>query len=580
MKNFVFLIKEIDQSLGNNEKKRIIKRYFSEILGLKKKAKVSTPKVCEDTWQSLYWAIKFLCGEKIRGSISTAVLRKFLSTKLLIQDWLIEESYQAVGDLAETVAHLCTKKQLSNTNAADLSLNEKVKSYKQLCNKTDNEKIDFLAREFTNQDYYYIFTVCKLFTGGFRLGISRLQVGHVLSDICGISKEEIASRLILLFKANDPDTQVIKFLFNELLEKEKNEQNFIFDTLVPVPFFLSHPLSTTGAQDFFKVQVFEEWVAEWKWDGARCQLIAKRSEKKDGFSIELWTRGEEFVSEKFPEIINASKHAVMSDIILDGELLIWDSLKNMPEKFQILQKRLGKKRVSLKEKELSKPVFMIYDVLFLDGQDLRLFQFQERRTILEKFFYRYLKSFPEFLISPQLEGASWLDYNRLHKQSRSLNVEGLMLKRRSGFYGLGRTKGKIGFDSFKWKIPPLSVDAVIIYAQRGHGIRSGLYSDYTFGVINDEKDSFEIVPFTKAYSGLTSEDLKTVDKKIKKLIEDSFGPVKKVKPEIVVELNFDSIALSKRHKSGVAVRFPRMKRLRFDKKVEEIDRLSTLKNLL
>jgi hypothetical protein len=155
-----------------------------------------------------------------------------------------------------------------------------------------------------------------------------------------------------------------------------------------------------------------------------------------------------------------------------------------------------------------------------------------------------------------------------------------MLKRRSGFYGLGRTKGKIGFDSFKWKIPPLSVDAVIIYAQRGHGIRSGLYSDYTFGVINDEKNSFEIVPFTKAYSGLTSEELKKVDKKIKKLIEDSFGPVKKVKPEIVVELNFDSIALSKRHKSGVAVRFPRMKRLRFDKKVEEIDRLSTLKKFI
>ena len=243
MKNFVFLIKEIDQSLGNNEKKRIIKRYFSEILGLKKKAKVNTPKVCEDTWQSLYWAIKFLCGEKIRGSISTAVLRKFLSKKLLIQDWLIEESYQAVGDLAETVAHLSAKKQLSNTKAADHSLNEKVKSYKQLCNKTDDEKIDFLAHELTNQDYYYIFTVCKLFTGGFRLGISRLQVGHVLSDICGISKEEIASRLILLFKDDEPDTQVIKFLFNELLEEEKNEQNFIFDTLVPFPFFLSQPLS-------------------------------------------------------------------------------------------------------------------------------------------------------------------------------------------------------------------------------------------------------------------------------------------------------------------------------------------------
>ena len=243
---------------------------------------------------------------------------------------------------------------------------------------------------------------------------------------------------------------------------------------------------------------------------------------------------------------------------------------------------MSKKKPKLESKNddgFDKVIFMAYDILSLKGQDLRSDTLKNRKTILEKLFKERLTE-QEFMLSPIFVNLSPIEIDKQRISARQNNSEGVMLKRKNGQYGVGRTKGKTGYDSFKWKMNPLSVDAVIIYAQKGHGIRSGIFSDYTFAIFNDEKETEELVPFAKAYSGLSNSDMKVIDSKIKKITEESYGPVKKVRPEIIVELLFDSISESKRHKSGIAVRFPRMKRIRFDKTLNDIDRLSSLKKLI
>ena len=581
MIQFVKLIRKLDQALGNLEKKNLIKEYFQNVLLLENGNTINNFNKGQDQWPSLFWAIYFLSGEKLNRIFSSKLLKLCTIRKMNMPQWLFDECYDSVGDLAETIAHLVCDKKENNDDLA-VSLHKKIQSFIEIKNVDDKKKIKFLTRDFEDKSFYYIFTACKMFTGGFRLGISRLQVTQVISEICGVDKELIASRLIVFFKYNYPNVEVVKYLFSELLPVEQRAVKLDMSAAIPFPFYLSQNLSDQIKDEFFRAYRPEDWIIEWKWDGIRMQLLVKINTETQKRDIQLWTRGEEFVSEKFPELIAATDKCINEDVVLDGELLVWDFNKNKPKNFSSIQKLLSKKKPKLKSKNddsFGKVIFMVYDILSLKGQDLRSEALENRKIILEKFFKERLTE-QEFMLSPIFISLSRIEIDKLRRSARQNNSEGVMLKRKSGQYSIGRTKGKKGYDSFKWKMNPLSVDAVIIYAQKGHGIRSGIFSDYTFAIFNDEKETEELVPFAKAYSGLSNSDIKVIDGKIKKIVEESYGPVKKVRPEIIVELLFDSISESKRHKSGIAVRFPRMKRIRLDKTLNDIDRLSALKKLI
>ena len=581
MIQFVKLIRSLDQALGNLEKKNCIKEYFQNALLLENENTTKNLNKSQDQWPSLFWAIYLLSGEKLNRIFPSKLLKMYTIRKTNMPQWLFDECYESVGDLAETIAHLvCDKKEIKDDLST--SLHQKIQSFIGIKNADDEKKLNFLTTDFEDKSFYYIFTVCKMFTGGFRLGVSRLQVTQVISEICEVDKELIASRLIVFFKQNYANIEAVKYLFSELLPVEQRSVKLAMSAAIPFPFYLSQNLSDQMRDEFFRSYRPEDWIIEWKWDGIRMQLLVKINTETQKKDIQLWTRGEEFVSEKFPGLIEATDKCIKEDVVLDGELLVWDFNKNKPKNFSSIQKLLGKKKPKLESKiddSFDKVIFMAYDILSLKGQDLRSNTLTNRKTILEKLFKEHLKE-QEFILSPIFVRLSPIEIDKLRRSARQNNAEGVMLKRKNGQYGVGRIKGKTGYDSFKWKMNPLSVDAVILYAQKGHGIRSGIFSDYTFAIFNDEKDTEELVPFAKAYSGLSNSDIKLIDSKIKKITEDSYGPVKKVRPEIIVELLFDSISESKRHKSGVAVRFPRMKRIRFDKTLNDIDRLSSLKKLI
>ncbi len=319
-----------------------------------------------------------------------------------------------------------------------------------------------------------------------------------------------------------------------------------------------------------------DWLVEWKWDGIRAQLV-----KRDG-RLWLWSRGEELITERFPELHELAE-ALPDGSVLDGELVAWKEPATGSgavfgiQPFALLQQRIGRRTLSKKLLEEVPAALLAYDLLEWRGEDWRSRPQDERRARLELLVAEVGDA--RLQLSPQLTGRDWQDFARQREASRELGVEGLMLKRRDSLYGVGRTRD-LGL-WWKWKIDPFSVDAVLIYAQRGHGRRASLYSDYTFAVWDDSTPGERVlVPFAKAYSGLTDDEMRKVDAIIRKTTVEKFGPVRSVTPTLVFELGFEGIALSKRHKSGVAVRFPRMLRWRTDKRVEDADTLATLQGLL
>jgi DNA ligase-1 len=337
----------------------------------------------------------------------------------------------------------------------------------------------------------------------------------------------------------------------------------------PYPFFLAHPFNLPLDQFDAALGPPSDWIVEWKWDGIRAQLI-----KRAGV-VWLWSRGEELVTERFPELA-ALGEALPDGTVLDGEIAVWRDDRVQP--FAELQKRIGRKTLGAKLLRDIPVVLLAYDLLEWEGRDLRVLPQSQRRTLLDDLVTRM--QHPSLLPSPMLTGSDWPDLARQREAARTMGVEGMMLKRRDAQYGVGRTKD-VGV-WWKWKIDPLSIDAVLIYAQRGHGRRASLFSDYTFAVWDGPpgQEDRKLVPFAKAYSGLTDAEMARVDAIIRKTTVESFGPVKSVKPTLVFELGFEGIARSTRHKSGIAVRFPRMLRWREDKPVEEADTLQTLAALL
>lgn len=546
MKAFAALYRELDATTSSLAKQAALQRYLRLVPA-----------------KDAAWAVYFLAGGKPRQLVPNKLLRLLAQEAAGLPEWLFDESYEAVGDLAETIALLLPPP----TDAHELGLADWVEQHLlPLRNKPPEALADALRwqwRQLAPEERLVYF---KLITGAFRVGVSRLQVTQALAAVGALDAKRVAQRLMGYTHISGKPTAAD---YAALIAPESTGEVDQQTSGQPYPFFLAHPFNIPLEQFDSVLGDPSGWLIEWKWDGIRAQLV-KRAGR-----VWLWSRGEELVTDRFPEL------AVMGETlpdgtVIDGEIVVWRDDRVQP--FAELQKRIGRKTLAPKLLREIPVVLLAYDLLEWEGRDLRSTPQQERRTRLDDVLTA--AQHPSLIASPMLHGDSWLDLARQREAARSMGVEGLMLKQLDAHYGVGRTKD-VGV-WWKWKIDPLSVDAVLVYAQRGHGRRASLYSDYTFAVWDSapENPDRKLVPFAKAYSGLTDAEMARVDAVIRKTTIETFGPVRSVEPTLVFELGFEGIARSGRHKSGIAVRFPRMLRWRQDKPVEEADTLQTLEALL
>ena len=508
------------------------------------------------------WALYFLAGGKPRQTVPTGLLRSAAREAAGIPEWLFDESYDVVGDLAETIAHVLPPAP----QTIELPLHVWIEQRLLALRGQAPEAISSALRNYWNElDTPGRFLLTKLIGGSFRVGVAKSLVLRALAEATGIDAKLLAQRLMgYTDKSHAPDAARYALLVDPSQASSPAESG------QPYPFFLAHPfqaaIETLGD--------LADWQVEWKWDGIRAQFIRR------GASSWLWSRGEDLLNGRFPEI--DAMHAQLPDhTVLDGEIVVWRDGRVQP--FADLQKRIGRKTVTKKILADLPVAFLAYDLLEADGVDVRDWPQWQRRERLEQIVAGASRGAGDPLqISPLVDAPDWPTLTALRGESRARGVEGFMLKQREGRYGSGRTKD-VG-TWWKWKIDPYSVDAVLIYAQSGHGRRANLYTDYTFAVWDgesgDEANPRRLVPFAKAYSGLTDDEMRQVDQRIRQTTTEKFGPVRSVTPTLVVELGFEGIQASPRHKSGIAVRFPRMLRLRWDKPVDEADTLQTLRDFI
>lgn len=532
MRAFAALYEELDTTQSTNLKVAAMARYF----------RTAPP-------ADAAWATYILSGRRLKRFIGPALLKRWLIEEASLPEWLIEESYSSVGDLAETIALLSpgsarVESVAESTDDPALAdwIEERLLPLREADEDVQRRSIVDWWRELP---YRQCFLLNKLLTGELRVGVSQLLVTRALSDVTGIERTELAGRLMGDWQ---PGT-----LFWQALHAAESPRT---DPAVPYPFFLASPLEGDPAQ----LGERANWQVEWKWDGIRGQLIRRAGE------CHLWSRGEERITERFPEIIDAAA-SLPDGVVLDGEVVAWKDGRIQP--FALLQQRIGRKKLTAAILASVPVQFLAYDLLELDGQDLRASPLSERRAQLEKLL---AAASPILQVSPLVTEASWEELVTARAGSRQRNVEGLMLKALDSSYGTGRQRGTW----WKWKIEPHSFDAVMIYAQPGQGRRSNLYTDYTFGVWRDS----ELVPVAKAYSGLSNPEIAQLDRWIRANTIEKIGPVRSVEPTQVFELAYEGIAASGRHKSGIALRFPRILRWRTDKPPAEADTLANLQAML
>ncbi|MBS1524160.1 MAG: ATP-dependent DNA ligase [Bacteroidetes bacterium] len=536
MRAFAQLFLSLDESNKTNEKVRVLKEYFETVPDPDK-----------------MHMLALFTGRKPKRPINSTLIRNWAIEASKIPAWLFGESYLVVGDLAETMSLLMP----GNNSTNNKTLAEWIAEINAIGARTEEERKLWLMESWAMLDTQERFVFNKILTGGFRVGVSQNLVIKALSEVTGLDAATLTHRVMGNWQ---PET----YHYKQLVE----EQQASDDVSRPYPFFLAYPVQETSEKQRSAEELqatlgdASAWQAEWKWDGIRAQLI-----KREG-QIFIWSRGEDLATDKFPEL-HPFLHALPDGTVLDGEILSFSAGKPMP--FNVLQTRIGRKNLTKKILEESPVAVIAYDCLEYQAEDIRDKTQQERRQILEQL--QAATPFAGFFrLSPLIEFNSWEELAAIREQSRAMIAEGIMLKRKSAHYQVGRKRG----DWWKWKIDPLSVDAVMVYAQKGHGRRADLYTDYTFAVWDGDK----LVPFAKAYSGLTDQEISKVDYFVKRNTLEKFGPVRTVKPELVFEIGFEGINRSNRHKSGVALRFPRILRWRHDKPKEEADTIETLKALL
>lgn len=560
MRRFAQLFNELDSSTATTAKVQALKRYFAQV---------------DDA--DAAWAVYFLAGGKPRQVLNTGVMRVLACERAGIPDWLFEECYQAVGDLAETIAHvLPPAPAVSDVKLADW-VEHRLLPLRDMPPDAQAERIAAYCDEL---DASGRFLLTKLIGGGFRVGVSKLLVQRALAEHAGVDAKLVAQRMMgFTDKTARPDAAG----YRQLLA---GGQPVPADSGQPYPFFLAHAMD--GPTEGFDSRLGSpsDWIVEWKYDGIRAQVVRRAGK------VWIWSRGEELMTERFPEVV-ALAERLPDGTVLDGEILVWKG--DRPAPFNLLQQRIGRKLLTKKVLAEAPVSFMAYDLLEWQGEDVRAWPQSRRREQLQQI----VAEAAPMLLSPTVSRDDWPALAALREESRERGVEGFMLKHRDARYGTGRTKAEGTW--WKWKIEPLSVDAVLIYAQAGHGRRASVYTDYTFAVWNrtpaapeeaqatieaiaerrpPEPGALQLVPFAKAYSGLTDEEFRDVDRIIRQTTLEKFGPVRSVKPTLVFELGFEGINRSTRHKSGIAVRFPRMLRIRHDKPLHEADTLQTLEELL
>jgi len=526
MERFTRLYDAIDRTTSTNAKVDAMAAYFA-----------SAPPA------DAAWAVFFLTGRRLKRLLPYSSINSWTLAATRLPPWVLEECYAIVGDGAETAALVLD--QLPSAPSEDLSLarwvEDRILPLKGLDPAAQEQRVTTWWRSL---DRLQRFIFLKLVTGELRVGVSQTLVVRALAQAAQLPPAALAARIMGEWSPT-PEW------FAALLSHERTDD----DRSRPYPFFLASPLE----EPVETLGDVSGWLVEWKWDGIRAQLV------KRGGVLHLWSRGEELITHRFPEITAAASR-LPDGTVLDGEVLAFRDDRPLP--FSALQQRIGRQKQVAQLMRAVPVVFMTYDILEDHGEDVRALPQNERRARLED----HLTEAGVLRPSPIVAAASWAELSALRSESRARGVEGLMLKRLTSAYGVGRKRG----DWWKWKIEPFTIDAVLIYAQPGSGRRASLLTDYTFGVW----DHGELVPIAKAYSGLSNDEIAEMDRWIRRHTRERFGPVRHVEPVQVFELGFEAIARSTRHRSGIAVRFPRMLRWRTDKKPEDADTLETVRKLL
>ena len=570
MKRFARLFAELDQSTSTLAKVDALKRYFAE----------AAP-------ADAAWAVYFLAGGKPRQVVPNAVLWTLACQRAGIDDWLFDACYQAVGDFAETVAHVLPPPSSESDLGLAVWIEERLLNLRGLAPEEQGRRVGAYWDELDSAGR---FLLNKLIGGSFRVGVSKLLVQRALAEGAGVDAKLVAQRMMGYTDARATPSAA------RLLQLTASGDIGPLDVGQPYPFFLAHQLDSAESEIAARLGAPDDWIVEWKYDGIRAQVVKRAGQ------VWIWSRGEELVTERFPEIV-ALAGALPDGSVLDGEIVVWKDGRVAP--FNLLQKRIGRKVLTKKVLADAPVGFIAYDLLERDGVDLRDRPQHERRALLESALGVDATDddAPRLRISPIERRADWAALAELRTESRARGVEGFMLKHRDARYGTGRRKQDdlAAGTWWKWKIDPLSVDCVLIYAQAGHGRRASVYTDYTFAVWNRRprdaaeaavvveaiatreppvEGALQLVAFAKAYSGLTDAEFRVVDSVIRKTTIEKFGPVRSVRPSLVFELGFEGINKSTRHKSGIAVRFPRMLRIRDDKPLHEADTMAELEALL
>ncbi len=540
LKNFSELFVDLDSSNSTNNKIEVLKNYF-----LSNKAIDNS------------WTISLLTGKSNKRFISGRYLKNLFSQIYEYPQWLIDTCYLKVGDSAEVITLLLKNKSTSrNKKLSNISLNELLsKIIPDLSKLNDEEKIFEIKNiwETLPEDNHLIFN--KVLTGTFRVGVSIGLITKSISKLTSIDEEIISHRLMGNF---EPSIDSYEFLINKNINPEELNSK-------PFPFLLAN----TFEDKIFKHSI-NDFQFEWKYDGIRIQLI-----KRSG-NCSLWTRGQELVNESFPELVQRMSY-IKDDFVLDGELLVWNYKEQIAFDFPFLQKRINRKSPPRSIQIKYPIIFIAYDLLEINGRDIRQIKLENRRIELEKYFSKWSNKTENnitdiFRICDLIYPNDWTDALTFKEKSRENNTEGLIIKNKNSPYTSGRKKGIW----WKYKVDPMQLDAVLIYAKGGSGRRAGLYTDYSFALWKDQ----QLIKFASAYSGLTNTEIKELDKWIRKNTIEKFGPVRSLKPEMVFEISFEKIQISKRHKSGIAVRFPRITKWRKDKKIKDADSLENAYELM
>jgi DNA ligase-1 len=538
MKRFTLLFQQIDATTSTNEKVRALQQYFQE-----------------ETPANAVWALYLLLGKTRKRLITSKVLRDIFLQHSTIPEWLFEDCYAQVGDSAETIALLLHTANLDPDldrsdvyTRSDIPLFEWMEviipTVKQM--DSDGAIANLVLSWWAALKPFEVFVLNKLLTGAFRVGVSEKLVIKGLSDACQIPEAVLAHRLMGDF------TPTVEF-YQQLIHPEAELRS----PSQPYPFFLASPLE----EDRFRDEDLSRWQAEWKWDGIRAQIIRRCGQ------VFIWSRGEDLITDQFPELAEAFL-TLPDGFVFDGEILCWQD--GQPLNFNALQKRLGRKRVTAKVMQENPVHFIAYDLLEYQGEDIRDKPLRDRRQHLLSIFDSH--PLAKVTCSEWLSFQSWDELSDLRGRSREQGAEGLVIKAIDSPYLVGRKRGYW----WKYKVNPMSLDAVLIYAQAGSGKRANLFTDYTFALWHQG----ELVPFAKAYSGLDNQEIEELDKWIRRHTLEKFGPVRSVEPVHVFEIGFEGIAQSKRHKSGISVRFPRILRWRKDKLPTEADQLQAAFNFL